>query len=278
MTDKLTEAKNLFHQGMEKIKEYELLEEARRRYPIGTKYKSIQYQRLCVVKKEFTFNKTLLEEFITDGNGGSVYINDEWAEIIPEEEKKEKRPPRKFKVGDKVSVCFNANTGHKKGTIGEISDLSPWCGSDYKENEGWSYWVISSDEEWCHMEFHLEPFQEKSLHDQIKEGGWKKVIELVKSPTGYFKYSTILDINLCDIEADKGNAYYKLRALSKVLNEGKEKPEQVFTVKYRDHDNKLFISKNYDTPPPIEFFYESDAGFALKFAEKEWKIFYNSNQ
>ena len=59
----------------------ELLEEAKRRYPVGTKYKSVPEGHMAIVRGDFIY----LSNAITDGWGGVVYHNEQWAEIIPEE-------------------------------------------------------------------------------------------------------------------------------------------------------------------------------------------------
>ena len=65
------------------LKKEVLLKEAKRRYPVGTKYSNVsRFTSNCKVQTELEYYYTEGCEFITDKNGGSVYYNGEWAKIL----------------------------------------------------------------------------------------------------------------------------------------------------------------------------------------------------
>lgn len=59
----------------------ELLAEATRRYPVGTDYITKHINSLKTVRGDFTYYKSI--DGVTDHNGGYVYHNGKWAEIVP---------------------------------------------------------------------------------------------------------------------------------------------------------------------------------------------------
>lgn len=67
---------------MEQLTKEQLLAKAKEMYPIGTKYLS-ESKTECFVKGNFYLFSLMDGGFqITDGNGGSIFLRDKWAEII----------------------------------------------------------------------------------------------------------------------------------------------------------------------------------------------------
>lgn len=68
--------------------EFELMEYAKKNYPIGTKFMSATMTREATVKKNFRFleesqvSGNIRGNMITDACGGSVYFEGKWAEIL----------------------------------------------------------------------------------------------------------------------------------------------------------------------------------------------------
>lgn len=61
----------------------ELLKEAKRRYPVGSKIKGLLYNKVYVVNPSlFGYYDIEDNKIITDGFGDSVYLNGKWAEIV----------------------------------------------------------------------------------------------------------------------------------------------------------------------------------------------------
>lgn len=118
--------------------------------------------------------------------------------------------------------------------------------------------------------------KEKSLHDQIKEGGWDFIFDLAKEKPSLYFLEHIEDKYFAP-EHHKIGTYVRLLALSKVLNEGKEKSKDwIYTVEWGIVGLKGIDHTEYrDTHYAIEFYTKYDRDFAQQFAEKEWKTFYN---
>lgn len=259
MTDKLTEIKSKLQEATDLIKEYELLEEARRRgFVNGAKFKGMS---------DFEF-EVRGELFIQQGGhgAGNIYsrqedgciycaIDNKWAEIIPEEEKKDEL---KVNVWDWIVT--------KDGETKQITD-DDMMGLKYEDIER-----LATEDEILEAKFP----EEKSLHDQIREGGWDKVFELsgVEFQVSITAAHSDVIVKLTIIK-DKVRAYHRLLALSKVLNEGKKREQFIYTVVVSDEGLETDICSSSSS---IIFYSLFDTQFALDFAEKEWKIFYNSNQ
>lgn len=223
MTDKLTEIKSKLQEATDLIKEYELLEEARRRgFVNGAKFNCAStIPGICIVKEPLAIwndNHSNKGNVYCQKFNGAIYIKKEnkWAEIIPEEEKKDSL----------------------------IASSLPY-----------------------------------SLHDQIREGGWGKVLELAGS-----EYNNVILEQISNISTIKAyhkiTAYTHLLALSKVLNEGKEREQFIYIPKCRNNrlHKECAQAGEWEYQNIFEFYDPNDCDFALDFAEKEWKIFYNSNQ
>jgi hypothetical protein len=60
------------------------LKEVNKRYPIGTKYYSVDDNKLCTVESVIEFG-SILEKYLTDGCGGYIYYNGKWAEIVKQQ-------------------------------------------------------------------------------------------------------------------------------------------------------------------------------------------------
>lgn len=178
--------------------------------------------------------------------------------------------PDTFQVGDEVEIIHNPGCNHHEGDKGIII-----------EDDGdpsFPYIVRARNVTHGYSPLELRLLKRKSLHDQIKEGGWDKVLDLAEE--GYKEYiesqlTCYLDSSITIAIIEKGVSYTKLLALSKVLNEGKEKGKFIHTVSTDDENDFYIKSYSPETPEPINFFIKEDAEFALQFAEKEWKLFYN---
>lgn len=267
--NQLAEAKELNRQAAEKIKEYELLEEARRRgFVEDIKFKALTDGGQRTLKGPLYIHHGNVRDYT-----GSIIYDErlkEWAEIIPEEEKKEEP---KFKVGDKVEIIIDNQCGMPVGTVGTIINLA----SDYfyEKEKGCAYNVSNGEKTTCHSEIYLRLVPEKSLHDQIREGGWNKVWELAGNE---FDFQTIHSRPLAAKMVENTVNYIKLLALSKVLNEGKEKSSNGFKYGVECIKGKLTWSRFENSDAPIFSYNQSDVEFSIEFAEKEWKIFYNAKQ
>lgn len=110
------------------------------------------------------------------------------------------------------------------------------------------------------------PFIGQSLHDQIREGGWLFVLEKANLSINTYGRATY------DIAA-KSDAYLRLLALEKVLNEGKE-GDRLHIVAI-EGDELYGVDLSLNNPYPVAFNYSPDRDFAMAFAEKEFKLFYN---
>lgn len=237
------------------IKEYELLEEARRRWYVnGAKIKDGVYNTndtFEIVEPLYVLHKRDSGMIIGGIYGqlpGLIYDprNNKWAEIIPEEEKKEE-----------VILLVDKHNADKP----EISDY-----------------------ELQQIDRHIKKI-DQSLHDQIREGGWPFVCRKAGK-----QYMTLLisgDVPSLQQDEDymgqKVSAYTMLVALSKVLNEGKEFKSNAYKTSYYyiDYEGGDFLvdyDEDNNSHGIIKFKTRDDAIFALDFAEKEWKILYNSNQ
>lgn len=108
------------------INKEELLEEAKRRYPIGTKFKiAHKPEKICTVlnhelhkatfvgNKDLHINLIINEEEREDTNSASVYSNGKWAEIVslPSQEVES----QEIEVGDLVE-CINNDSTYYKGS------------------------------------------------------------------------------------------------------------------------------------------------------------------
>lgn len=207
MTDKLTELKSKLQEATDLVKEYELLEEARRRgFVEGARYKSVKGNPYTIGHVLYVSDYATLKGNIysknIDGNTepGLIYRakTNQWAEIIPEEEKKEElilleRVHNKF-VGDNFKA---------------LKELVDKHNADKPE---------ISDYELQQIDRHIKKI-DQSLHDQIREGGWEKVMELY-CPSSPETLVTDYMFTIPDEAYFKINAFYRLLALSKVLNEG----------------------------------------------------------
>ena len=95
------------YQEPQKSKEENLIQEARRRYPIGTKYKDVETgwaREVVDVLKYYDYPATENSDHITDGHGGSVYDGGKWAEIISEPKPREGWEEQ-FKNAEKINPC-----------------------------------------------------------------------------------------------------------------------------------------------------------------------------
>ena len=120
-----------------------LLEEAKRRYPIGTKIKSAlkgdKHPFQTIVKENIYLDKVDGRQVIWNGDGcGFIYDDENWAEIIeePKVEVKEKiKSTITWKIGDYV-VFVEDWSRSKKGNIDKIEKLGDGVIALYLEKEG----------------------------------------------------------------------------------------------------------------------------------------------
>jgi hypothetical protein len=119
-----------------------------------------------------------------------------------------------------------------------------------------------------------ERLHKKSLHDQITEGGWPIVYA---KAGGDFDFQILHSRSIAEKNVDKTLAYSRLLMLSKVLNEGKDKTEESFTVSLVDDKLRPCGCMRKWNVFPVEFNTTEDCRFSWKFAEKEWKTFYNQS-
>ena len=86
-----------------------LLEEAKRRYPVGTKFKSVYKGTECeVLNSDFTYN--IPYKAIQNDNGGWIYQLGTWAEIVEEpkvEVKEEVKSMKEWSVGSYAVALKN---------------------------------------------------------------------------------------------------------------------------------------------------------------------------
>jgi hypothetical protein len=87
--------------------EKELLAEACRRYPIGTKFKCITHGDI-VSPDDYVFHTGDDFTFVTNGDNGFMYRNGKWAEIV-EETFKPQSMEREFQVGDRIECVKEYN-------------------------------------------------------------------------------------------------------------------------------------------------------------------------
>lgn len=266
----LTQLQSYFEQGLEKIKEYQLMELSKI-YTDGVKIRNSHGE--CFVKHPIRFGNDNRE--IYDAIGKEIYYKGVWAEIMPEEEKKEE-----FKEGDEVIVCCLNTTSPKpnnvEGVVSFIKGSTIWVKII---NETYAYSPIElvlkrkEEEPEAALKLPLDNMSTTTvpLHDQIREGRWRFIMK-----------SAHININTCGsstyAEACKIDAYIKLLALSKVLNEGKEAGREIFIVNMWDGKMSILGYERDYHRFPIDIYILEDAAFALHFAEKEWKIFYNSEK
>ncbi len=114
-----------------------LLEEAKRRYPVGTKFKST-YQGDWAKVIDLDFKWVEQYKAIQNSNGGWVYQLGNWAEIIeePKVEVKEKiKSTITWKIGDYVVFVEDWNRS-KKGNIDKIKKLGEGVTTLYLKKEG----------------------------------------------------------------------------------------------------------------------------------------------
>lgn len=120
-----------------------LLEEAKRRYPVGTKFKSAlkgdKHPFQTIVKENIYLDKVDGRQVIWNGDGcGFIYDDENWAEIIeePKVEVKEKiKSTITWKIGDYV-VFVEDWSRSKKGNIDKIEKLGDGVIALYLEKEG----------------------------------------------------------------------------------------------------------------------------------------------
>lgn len=176
-----------------------------------------------------------------------------WAEIIPEEEKKEE-----------LIILEHVHNKFVGDNFKALKELVDKHNADKPE---------ISDYELQQIDRHIKKI-DQSLHDQIREGGWKKVFDLAGDE--YDPAFQPGQLHKCD---NKLKPYIRLLALSKVLN------ESISTCANRRYtvcigDNGLTV--DYNDPPycssGIRFNDWGNAKFSIDFAEKEWKIFYNTEK
>jgi hypothetical protein len=101
--------------------EKELLAEACKRYPIGTKFKCITHGDI-VSPDNYLFHTGDDFTFVTNGNNGFMYRNGKWAEIV-EETVKPQFMEREFQVGDRIECVkeYNRISVGMQGVIVEVS-------------------------------------------------------------------------------------------------------------------------------------------------------------
>lgn len=120
-----------------------LLEEAKRRYPVGTKFKSAlkgdKHPFQTIVKENIYLDKVDGRQVIWNGDGcGFIYDDENWAEIIeePKVEVKEKiKSTITWKIGDYVVFVEDWNRS-KKGNIDKIKKLGEGVTTLYLKKEG----------------------------------------------------------------------------------------------------------------------------------------------
>lgn len=114
-----------------------LLEEAKKRYPVGTEFKST-YQGDWAKVIDLDFKWVEQYKAIQNSNGGWVYQLGNWAEIIeePKVEVKEKiKSTITWKIGDYVVFVEDWNRS-KKGNIDKIKKLGEGVTTLYLKKEG----------------------------------------------------------------------------------------------------------------------------------------------
>lgn len=236
-----------------------LLEEARKRFPLGSKYHFINKDGCTneireINNEEFVFVKKWLTGPTVDAisNGGKVVWRSDlgWAEIIPEE--KPKSYPR-FMV-----QMFEEETKSFLNNVPEHKHLEKKIEAEFIEN--------------------IKTFTDKSmfpdisLHAQIREGGWEFIFKNVKL-VDFTSIQNGYPTNTENFLINKLASYNRLLALEKVLNGGKKRKSQRFIVNLVE--DTLHIESCLYIRRAVEFYEKQDAIFAIDFAEKEFKLFYN---
>lgn len=147
----------------------DLLKEAKRRYPVGTKYKCANgstVKDISTVEASDTIRYfNIISDNIDIMYKGYLYYNGRWAEIVEESKPEEWTP--KFKVGDRVRV-INQTCGWgsvKKGDIGEIKAIPP-------SKEGSYTCSFLNHSNWMGKEHCFESVNEKDLpSDEVNAHG-----------------------------------------------------------------------------------------------------------
>jgi len=152
-----------------KLNKDALLEEAKRRYPIGTKFKSAlkgdKHPFQTIVKENIYLDKVDGRQVIWNGDGcGFIYDDENWAEIL---EKPKVEP--KFEVGK-----WYKNIGFSKEYIGKLDRIESeefWV-TEYIYRDKWgkdnAYFVFFSDVQEVSLE-EIQQYLPADHPDKIKQ-------------------------------------------------------------------------------------------------------------
>lgn len=283
LRSELQEVTEKFNKGISRLEQMYLLAEAEKRgYKQGTKFKGI-------VSKEFIYTVQeplqIRNKDILDDSNWAIYLydSDQWAEIIPEEKQieadfidniktftdksmfpdEEKKEDHCFKTGDVVKIIENSSYCGLNGVILKISDRFAFVDIDGTfENINFQFKDLIK----------IKGVDEQSLHDQIREGGWEFIFKNVKL-ADFTSIQNGYPTNTENFLINKLASYNRLLALEKVLNEGKE-GDRLHIVAI-EGDELYGVDLSLNNHYPVAFNYSPDRDFAMEFAEKEFKLFYN---
>lgn len=162
-----------------------MLSYAEETYPKGTRYIDKEDDEVCEVNGEFII---IRDDFmITDGYGGCVYYNGNWAEIVEKPKQEPKQEIKRvddptLKVGDKV-LGFKFKEGYTNamdkhlGEVGEVDeifdDTKSHCPIKLKFKDAYWYYPNKYDEQEIinnkKMNEENEPNESEDLKNQIEE-------------------------------------------------------------------------------------------------------------